>query len=177
LEQLWKAFHNPPIATQTPLLESTKECNPVPFHRPARLTAKADHPTSLFRAYAHRAGLSIRNVHSLRHSIAIHLLEAGRGIEYVADHLGHKNIRNTRVYAQITNPLREQVFRELEQHPKYGFICYHLSWYACNWSHALGNGADCWEEQRQVTRSARHTPHITPPIAGAGFCTSLLSFP
>ena len=50
--------------------------------------------------------------------IAVHLLEAGRGIEYVADHLGHKNIRNTRVYAQITNPLREQVFRELEQHPK-----------------------------------------------------------
>jgi phosphoenolpyruvate synthase/pyruvate phosphate dikinase len=36
----------------------------------------------------------------------------------VADHLGHRNIRNTRVYAQITNPLRDQVFRELEQHPK-----------------------------------------------------------
>jgi hypothetical protein len=41
-----------------------------------------------------------------------------RGIEYVADHLGHKNIQNTRIYAQITHPLREQVFRELEQHPK-----------------------------------------------------------
>jgi site-specific recombinase XerD len=72
----------------------------------------------LFRTYAHAAGLSIRNVHALRHSIAVHLLEAGRGIEYVADHLGHKNIRNTRVYTQITNPFREQVFRELEQHPK-----------------------------------------------------------
>jgi len=59
-----------------------------------------------------------RNIHTLRHSIAVHLLEAGRGIVYVADHLGHRNIRNTRVYAQITNPLREQVFRELEQHPK-----------------------------------------------------------
>jgi site-specific recombinase XerD len=45
--------------------------------------------------------------------MAVHLLEAGRGIEYVADHLGHKNIQNTRIYAQITNPLRE-----LEQHPK-----------------------------------------------------------
>jgi hypothetical protein len=51
-------------------------------------------------------------------SMAVHLLESGRGIEYVADHLGHKNIQNTRIYAQITNPLREQVFRELEQHPK-----------------------------------------------------------
>ena len=72
----------------------------------------------LFSTYAHKAGLSTRNIHTLRHSIAVHLLEAGRGIEYVADHLGHRNIRNTRFYAQITNPLREQVFRELEQHPK-----------------------------------------------------------
>jgi integrase len=73
---------------------------------------------NLFNTYAHKAGLSTRNIHALRHSIAVHLLEAGRGIEYVADHLGHRNIRNTRVYAQITNPLRDQVFRELEQHPK-----------------------------------------------------------
>jgi len=73
---------------------------------------------NLFSSYAHKAGLTTRNIHALRHSIAVHLLEAGRGIEYVADHLGHRNIRNTRVYAQITNPLREQVFRELEQHPK-----------------------------------------------------------
>jgi len=72
----------------------------------------------LFGNYAKQAGINTRNIHTLRHSIAVHLLEAGRGIEYVADHLGHRNIRNTRVYAQITNPLRDQVFRELEQHPK-----------------------------------------------------------
>ena len=64
------------------------------------------------------ASIQARSVHALRHSMAVHLLEAGRGIEYVADHLGHKNIQNTRIYAQITHPLREQVFRELEQHPK-----------------------------------------------------------
>jgi integrase/recombinase XerD len=72
----------------------------------------------LFNEYAEAAGIKERSVHALRHSMAVHLLEAGRGIEYVADHLGHKNIQNTRIYAQITNPLREQVFRELEQHPK-----------------------------------------------------------
>jgi len=32
--------------------------------------------------------------------------------------IGHTPIRNTVIYAQITNPLREQMFRELEQHPK-----------------------------------------------------------
>jgi integrase/recombinase XerD len=72
----------------------------------------------LFTDYTEKAGIKERSVHALRHSMAVHLLEAGRGIEYVADHLGHKNIQNTRIYAQITNPLREQVFRELEQHPK-----------------------------------------------------------
>jgi site-specific recombinase XerD len=72
----------------------------------------------LFTEYAEAAGIKARSVHALRHSMAVHLLEASRGIEYVADHLGHKNIQNTRIYAQITHPLREQVFRELEQHPK-----------------------------------------------------------
>jgi integrase/recombinase XerD len=59
-----------------------------------------------------------RSVHALRHSMAVHLLEAGRGIEYVAAHLGHENIQTPRIYAQITHPLHERVFRELEQHPK-----------------------------------------------------------
>jgi integrase/recombinase XerD len=72
----------------------------------------------LFTDYTTAADIQAHSVHALRHSIAVHLLEAGRGIEYVADHLGHKNIQNTRIYAQITNPLREQVFRELEQHPR-----------------------------------------------------------
>ena len=73
---------------------------------------------NLFDGYAAAAGISRRSVHSLRHSIAVHLLDAGRGIDYVADHLGHKNIQNTRIYAQISHPLREQVFRDLERHPK-----------------------------------------------------------
>ncbi|HSF29809.1 MAG TPA: tyrosine-type recombinase/integrase [Candidatus Tectomicrobia bacterium] len=72
----------------------------------------------LFADYARTAGVKARSVHALRHSMAVHLLQAGRGIEYVADHLGHKNIQNTKIYAQMTNPLREQVFRDLEQHPK-----------------------------------------------------------
>ncbi len=55
---------------------------------------------------------------TLRHSIAVHLLEAGQGIEYVADHLGHKNIQNTKIYAQITTSLRQEVFAKLERHPK-----------------------------------------------------------
>jgi integrase len=41
---------------------------------------------SLFLRYAGVAGIEGRSIHSPRHSIVVHLLEAGRGIEYVADH-------------------------------------------------------------------------------------------
>lgn len=73
---------------------------------------------TLFTEYAKKAGIKGRSVHGLRHSIAVHLLEAGQGIEYVADHLGHKNIQNTKIYAQITTSLRQEVFAKLERHPK-----------------------------------------------------------
>jgi hypothetical protein len=50
--------------------------------------------------------------------IANYYLETGQGIEYVADHLGHRNIQNTRIHAQITTSLRQKVFAKLEHHPK-----------------------------------------------------------
>ncbi len=69
----------------------------------------------LFKGYAREAGIHPGySVHSLRHSIATHLLEAGEGIEFVRDHLGHRNIQNTMIYAQITNNHREEAFRRIE---------------------------------------------------------------
>lgn len=72
----------------------------------------------LFREYIHKAGLDEQfTVHSLRHSIATHLLEAGQGIEFVRDHLGHVNIQNTLIYAKLTDRRREKVFKQLESSP------------------------------------------------------------
>ena len=80
---------------------------------------KSSQMQQLFSGYARTAGLDRSfSVHCLRHSIATHLLEAGLGIEYVRDHLGHVNIQSTIIYAEITNQWREQVFRQLEQSPE-----------------------------------------------------------
>jgi len=73
----------------------------------------------LFRRYAQKAGLpSSFTVRCLRHSIATHLLEAGYGIEFVQDHLGHVNIQNTLIYARLTDRRREEVYRQLEESPE-----------------------------------------------------------
>ena len=69
----------------------------------------------LFKGYTRKAELDHRfTVHCLRHSIATHLLEAGEGIEFIKDHLGHRNIQNTMIYAQFTDRKREEVYRQLE---------------------------------------------------------------
>jgi len=72
----------------------------------------------LFARYRDAADLpSHVGCHSLRHSIATHLLDAGVSLEFVQDHLGHKNIRSTSIYAKITDQNRAAVFEKLEASP------------------------------------------------------------
>ena len=71
-----------------------------------------------FVRYRLKAGIPERlTTHSLRHSIATHLLDAGASLEFVQDHLGHRNIRSTATYARITDRHREALFRQLERSP------------------------------------------------------------
>ena len=72
----------------------------------------------LFVHYRARAGLSSRyTAHCLRHSIATHLLDAGASLEFVQDHLGHRSIRSTSIYARITDRHRVALFKKLEASP------------------------------------------------------------
>jgi integrase/recombinase XerD len=70
----------------------------------------------LFKRYAEAAKLPAAVAsHSLRHSIAVHSLEEGFGLEYVADLLGHTSIRSTAIYARVTTPAREEMMRRLDR--------------------------------------------------------------
>jgi len=72
----------------------------------------------LFARYRGWAGLPKRyTCHCLRHSIATHLLDAGMSLEFVQDHLGHRSIRSTSIYARITDRHRAAVFLRLEESP------------------------------------------------------------
>jgi integrase len=68
----------------------------------------------LFRRYAVAADLPAdrRHPHVLRHSIAVHLMNAGWDVADVQDWLGHRDIASTMIYAAVTNKRREAKYEE-----------------------------------------------------------------
>lgn len=71
----------------------------------------------LFKHYARKAKLSEdkRHAHTLRHSIAVHMLDPGQSQEAVKDRLGHKSIKSTDIYAKISSHKRDMINREMER--------------------------------------------------------------
>src|SRR5712692_177485 len=90
----------------------------LPYLFPSRNTRPISRKRidALYRHYATHAGLSPhkRHSHCLRHSIATHLIDAGQSLEYVQDHLGHRSIQSTGVYAKISDAKRERVAAQIE---------------------------------------------------------------
>jgi site-specific recombinase XerD len=59
-----------------------------------------------------------RRFHALRHAIAVHLLDAGAGVAFVQDRLGHANIQNTMVHMRYTTITRDAQTRHLFASPR-----------------------------------------------------------
>lgn len=71
-----------------------------------------------FSKYLSKCGLNNRgfHIHSIRHSVATHLLEAGAGIRYVQELLGHKEIGTTQIYARPNTENIKKIYRTY--HPR-----------------------------------------------------------
>jgi site-specific recombinase XerD len=92
-----------------------------PYASPTLFTSKRRDPISrrqldtLMKHYAKKADLpeSKRHFHVLKHSIATHLLDAGADLRFVQDWIGHASIKNTVLYAQLTNRKRDEEARRI----------------------------------------------------------------
>ena len=70
----------------------------------------------MFSAYQKKAGIAKKvTPHTLRHSIATHLLEKGMDLRSIQEILGHTTIATTTIYTQVSSELKSKVYQE--SHP------------------------------------------------------------
>jgi integrase len=70
-----------------------------------------------FKEVCKRAGLPVLSPHALRHTHAVHLLEAGANIKYVSERLGHASIKMTAdTYLHVTKKIEDEA---LELYQRY----------------------------------------------------------
>ena len=95
-------------------LRSRTDDSPILFASLRRVPVGRVQLHRLMKKYGALADLPAdkQHFHVLKHSIATHLLDASDDIRFVQDWLGHSNIQNTVIYAQLVSSSRESKARK-----------------------------------------------------------------
>ena len=64
-------------------------------------------PKAFARAVTQSGVRKKAHVHTLRHSYATHLLEAGVNLRLIQEYLGHSSSRTTELYTHLTREIRD----------------------------------------------------------------------
>jgi integrase/recombinase XerD len=104
LRQFWRT-HRDPVWLFPPSARARRRQHTDPATPPI-------HATTLQRAFTRavrESGVRKKaHVHTLRHSYATHLLEAGVPVVLIQDYLGHASPSTTAIYTHLTRELRDQ---------------------------------------------------------------------
>jgi len=79
------------------------------LRKPYRPMRGKNASSTVFRHVATPGPLPHYGAHSLRHACASHLLDEGFSIKEIGDHLGHRSLRSTQIYAKVERKKLAQV--------------------------------------------------------------------